>query len=112
MSKISEALKEKRRAQLALSEAKCELLSAVVELIEESPDGLFARDVADIAGVRTREIIGTLASAEYRRIVQSHSQKREAVYVLLRPDGSVDLNDRIVRRYTCNKYSIADDTRR
>ena len=112
MSKISEALKEKRRAQLALGEAKCELLSAVAELIEESPDGLFARDVADLAGVHTREIIGTLASAEHRRIIQSRPHEREAVYVLLRPDGSINPNDRIVRRYTCNKYSIADDTRR
>jgi hypothetical protein len=105
MSRLSDAMREKEMMRARYDETKHEVVEAALEFIEER-GRCYAREVADEAGRPTREIIGVLQSAEYHGILTSRRSKRENVYVRLRPDGTVDMNDKVICRYSANTYEL------
>ena len=112
MSRLSDALVDRNEKRMALELAKHELLEAVMETIEDTPDGKFAREIAAEGEVPTRVVMGVIQSAMRHGMLDRHDGRQTLTYVRLRDDGSVDLNDRVVRVYEANKYTIAHHNRR
>ena len=106
MSRLSEATKERAIARARYEEAKHEMLEAVLEVIDES-GSCFARDVADKAGVSTREVIGTIQSATRNGHLDSICGRKTTTYVRLNEDGSINLDERVIREYSANVYSLS-----
>lgn len=112
MSRLSDALVDRDEKKMAFELAKHELLEAVMETVENAPDGIFARELAAEGEVPTCVVMGAIQSAMRQGMLDRHISKQTLTYVRLRDDGSIDLNDRIVRIYEANKYTIAHHNRR
>lgn len=108
MSRLGEALVARNEARVRYEEAKHDLLEAVVETIERSENGLLARELANEANVPIRLVMGVLQSASRRRVIRGRRERTSVEYVRLNPDGSVNLNDRIVRIYRANRYTVCE----
>lgn len=106
MSRLSEAAKERLIAKARYEEAKHEMLEAVLEVIDQS-GSCFARDVADKVGMSTREVIGTIQSATRNGHLEAVGGRKTTVYVRLNEDGSINLDERVVREYSANVYSLS-----
>lgn len=106
MSRLGEALVEKNNAKMRYDEAKHELLEAMLEVIEESPEGATARDLSSEADVPTCAIMGTVQSAMRHRIICGRRERQTVEYVRLNRDGTVNMNDRIARTYFANRYTL------
>ena len=106
MSRLSEAVKEKALARARYEEAKHEMLEAVLEVIDQR-GSCFARDIADMAGLPTREVIGAIQSATHNGHLDAVGGTKTTVYVRLNEDGSINPNERVVREYGANVYSLS-----
>ena len=106
MSRLGEALVERNNARMRYDEAKHELMEAMLEVIENSPNGATARDLSSEAEVPTCVIMGSVQSAIRRRIIRGRRERQSIEYVRLNPDGSINMNDRMVRTYFANRYTI------
>ena len=107
MSRLGEALVERNNAKMRYDEAKHELVKATIEAIEQSGEGMTARELAGEAEVPTCAIMGTMQSLTRRRLVTARRERQTVEYVKLNRDGTVNMNDRIARTYMANRYSIA-----
>lgn len=112
MSRLADALVDRNEKRMALELAKHELLEAVMETVENAPDGMFARELAAEGEVPTCVVMGAIQSAMRHGLLDRHTSKQTLTYVRLRDDGSIDLNDRVIRVYEANKYTIAHPNRR
>ena len=112
MSRLADALVDRNEKRMALELAKHELLEAVIETVENTPDGMFARELAAEGEVPTCVVMGAIQSAMRHGMLDRHISKQTLTYVRLRDDGSIDLNDRVIRVYEANKYTIAHPNRR
>ena len=106
MSRLGDALVARNEMRMRYDEAKHELVEATIEAIEQSGEGMTARELAGEADVPTCAIIGTVQSLTKQRIITARSEKQTIEYVKLNRDGTVNMNDRIVRTYEANRYSI------
>jgi hypothetical protein len=106
MSRLGDALVAKNEMRMRYDEAKHELLEAMLEVIEESPDGVTARDLSSEADVPTCAIMGTVQSAMRNRIIRGRSERQTVEYVRLNRDGTVNMNDRMTRTYFANRYTL------
>ena len=106
MSRLGEALVERNNARTRYEEAKHELVEATIEAIEQSREGLTARELAGEAEVPTCAIMGTMQSLTRRRLVRARRERQTIEYVKLNRDGTVNMNDRIARTYMANRYFI------
>ena len=111
MSRLGEALAKKNEMKVKYDEAKHELVEATIEAIEQSGEGMTARELAGEAEVSTCAIIGTMQSLTRRRIVTARRERQVVEYVKLNRDGTVNMNDRIARTYMTNRYSITPPER-
>ena len=107
MSRLGEALVERNNAKTRYDEAKHELVEATIEAIEQSGEGMTARELAGEAEVPTCAIMGTMQSLTRRRIIRARRERQTVEYVKLNSDGTVNMNDRIARTYMANRYSVA-----
>jgi 6-phosphogluconate dehydrogenase len=107
MSRLGEALVTKNEMRMKYDEAKHELVEATIEAIEQSGEGMTARELAGEAEVPTCAIMGTVQSLRRRGLVTARSERQTVEYVKLNRDGTVNMNDRIARSYEANRYSIA-----
>lgn len=105
MSRLGEALTERNEARARYEEAKHELLEAVVDAVEHHEGGLFAHEIANEAEVCTRGVMGVIQSAVRRQLLEGRRERVVAEYVRLNADGSINMNDRVVRVYEANKYT-------
>jgi GTP-sensing pleiotropic transcriptional regulator CodY len=108
MNRLNDALQEMKRAKMAMEEAKIELISAVVDIVAEG-DGVFARDVAAVAGVPTCEIVGYLQRAENAGVIRSQTRHARFDYARIMPNGTVNLNDVMHKRYKANVYCVVNE---
>jgi hypothetical protein len=106
MSRLGEALATKNEMRMRYDEAKHELVEATIEAIEQSREGMTARELAGEAEVPTCAIIGTVQSLTRRGLVRERRERQTIEYVKLNADGSVNMNDRIARTYMANRYSV------
>jgi DNA-binding transcriptional ArsR family regulator len=106
MSRLGDALVARNETRMRYDEAKHELVEAVIEAIEQSGEGLTARELAGEAEVPTCAIMGTMQSLTRRRLVRARRERQTVEYVKLNRDGTVNMNDRIARTYMANRYSI------
>jgi len=106
MSRLGEALATKNEMRMKYDEAKHELVEATVEAIEQSGEGLTARELAGEAEVPTCAIMGTVQSLTRRGVVTARRERQTVEYVKLNRDGTVNMNDRIARTYMANRYSV------
>ena len=111
MSRLSEIARRKAEARAALEDAKHEMHVCVVEIVEDCGE-CYARDIAERAGLNTCEVVGALQSAMYRGDIDTRNGVKRIEYVRLLPDGSVDMNDKLVREYRAKVYVPADRHRR
>lgn len=107
MSRLGEALATKNEMRMRYDEAKHELVEATIEAIEQSREGMTARELAGEADVPTCAIMGTMQSLTRRRLVTARRERQTVEYVKLNRDGTVNMNDRIARTYEANRYSLA-----
>ena len=106
MSRLGDALIERNNAKVRYEEAKHELLEAMLEVIEENPDGATARDLSNEAEVATCAVMGVIQSAMRHRIIRGRRERQSVEYVRLNRDGTVNMNDRMVRTYFANRYTV------
>ena len=106
MSRLGEALATKNEMRMKYDEAKHELVEATIEVIEQSGEGMTARELAGEAEVPTCAIMGTVQSLTRQRLVRANRERQTVEYVKLNRDGTVNMNDRITRTYMANRYSI------
>lgn len=111
MSRLSEIARRKEEARAALEEAKHEMHACVVEIVEDNGE-CYARDIAERAGLNTCEVIGALQSALYRGDIDTRNGVKRIEYVRLLPDGSVNMDDKLVREYRAKVYVPVDRRRR
>ena len=105
MSRLGEALVARNEARMKLEEAKHELLEAVVETIERSGDGMFARDLSAEAELPTCVVIGAIQSAVSRGLIDKRPEHIHCEFVRLNSDGSINMNDRVHRTYRATRYT-------
>ena len=105
MSRLGEALVARNEARMKLEEAKHELLEAVVEAVERSGDGLFARDLSAEAELPTCVVIGAVQSAVSRGLIEKRSDRIHCEFVRLNADGTINMNDRVHRTYRAARYT-------
>jgi hypothetical protein len=108
MSRLGEALVARNELRARFEEAKHELMEATLEAIEQSDNGLTAREIAGEADVPTCAVMGTVQSAMRRGLMTARRERQTIEYVKLNRDGSVNMNDRIARTYEANRYSLAE----
>ena len=108
MSRLGEALVARNELRAKFEEAKHELMEATLEAVEQSGNGLTAREIAGEADVPTCAVMGTIQSARRRGLMTARRERQTVEYVKLNRDGSVNLNDRIARTYIANRYSLAE----
>jgi predicted ArsR family transcriptional regulator len=106
MSRLGDALATKNEMRMRYDEAKHELVEATIEAIEQSREGMTARELAGEAEVPTCAIMGTMQSLTRRGLVRSRRERQTVEYVRLNRDGSVNMNDRMVHTYFANRYTI------
>ena len=106
MSRLGEALVARNEMRMRYDEAKHELVEATIEAIEQSREGLTARELAGEADVPTCAVMGTVQSLKRRGLITARSERQTVEYVKLNRDGTVNMNDRITRTYEANRYSI------
>jgi DNA-binding transcriptional ArsR family regulator len=111
MSRLGDALVARNEMRMRYDEAKHELVEATIEAIEQSGEGMTARELAGEAEVPTCAIMGTMQSLTRRRLVTARRERQTVEYVKLNRDGTVNMNDRIARTYMANRYSIAQPDR-
>lgn len=104
MSRLGEALVARNEMRARFEEAKHELVEATVEAIEQSREGMTARELAGEAEVPTCAIMGTMQSLTRRGLVRARRERQTVEYVKLNADGTVNMNDRIARTYMANRY--------
>ena len=107
MSRLGDALVARNETRIKFEEAKHELMEATLEAVEQSGNGLTAREIAGEADVPTCAVMGTVQSAMRRGLMTARRERQTVEYVKLNADGSINLNDRIARTYIANRYSIA-----
>lgn len=107
MSRLGKALTERNEARARYEEAKHELLEAVIDTVERHEGGLFAHEIANEAEARTRDVMGVIQSAVRRQVLEGKNERVVAEYVRLNADGSVNMNDRVVRVYEANRYTLS-----
>lgn len=112
MSRLGDALVARNEMRMRFEEAKHELMEATLEAVEQSGNGLTAREIAGEADVPTCAVMGTVQSAMRRGLMTSRRERQTIEYVKLNADGTVNMNDRITRTYLANRYSLADDDTR
>jgi GTP-sensing pleiotropic transcriptional regulator CodY len=105
MSRLGEALVARNEARMKLEEAKHELLEAVVEAVERSGGGLFARDLSAEAELPTCVVIGAVQSAVSRGLIEKRSDRIHCEFVRLNSDGTINMNDKIHRTYCATRYT-------
>jgi DNA-binding transcriptional ArsR family regulator len=106
MSRLGDALVARNEMRMRYDEAKHELVEATIEAIEQSGEGMTARELAGEAEVPTCAIMGTVQSLTRRGLVRARRERQTVEYVKLNRDGTVNMNDRIARTYMANRYSI------
>ena len=106
MSRLGDALEARNEMRARFEEAKHELVEATIEAIEQSGEGLTARELAGEADVPTCAVMGTVQSLVRRRLVRARKERQTVEYVKLNRDGTVNMNDRIARTYMANRYSV------
>ena len=106
MSRLGDALVARNEMRMRFEEAKHELVEATIEAIEQSGEGMTAREIAGEADVPTCAIMGTMQSLTRRRLVRARRERQTVEYVKLNRDGTVNMNDRIARTYMANRYSV------
>lgn len=106
MSRLGDALVTRNELRAKYEEAKHELMEATLEAVEESGNGLTAREIAGEADVPTCAVMGTIQSATRRGLITARRERQTVEYVKLNADGSVNMNDRIARTYMANRYSV------
>ena len=106
MSRLGDALVARNEMRMRFEEAKHELVEATIEAIEQSGEGMTAREIAGEADVPTCAVMGTVQSLRRRGLVMARSERQTVEYVKLNRDGTVNMNDRITRTYMANRYSI------
>ena len=106
MSRLGDALVTRNEMRAKFEEAKHELVEATVEAIEQSREGMTAREIASEADVPTCAVMGTMQSLTRRGLVRARRERQTVEYVKLNADGSVNMNDRIARTYMANRYSV------
>ena len=106
MSRLGEALVARNEMRMRFEEAKHELVEATIEAIEQSGEGMTAREIAGEADVPTCAVMGTMQSLTRRGLVKARREMQTVEYVKLNRDGTVNMNDRIARTYMANRYSI------
>ena len=106
MSRLGEALVERNEARVRYDEAKHELLEAMLEVVEHTEGGATARDLSSEADVPTCAIMGAIQSAVRQRVLRPRRERQVIEYVRLNRDGSVNMNDRMVRTYWANRYTL------
>lgn len=106
MSRLGDALVTRNELRAKYEEAKHELMEATLEAVEESGNGLTAREIAGEADVPTCAVMGTIQSATRRGLITARRERQTVEYVKLNADGSVNMNDRIARTYMTNRYSV------
>jgi DNA-binding transcriptional regulator YbjK len=111
MSRLGDALVTKNEMRMKYDEAKHELVEATIEAIEQSGEGMTAREIAGEADVPTCAVMGTVQSLTRRGLVNARRERQTVEYVKLNSDGTVNMNDRIARTYMANRYSIAQPDR-
>jgi predicted ArsR family transcriptional regulator len=94
--------------RMRYDEAKHELVEATIEAIEQSREGMTARELAGEADVPTCAVMGTMQSLTRRGLVRARRERQRIEYVKLNADGTINMNDRIARTYVANRYSIAE----
>ena len=107
MSRLGDALVARNELRARYDEAKHKLMEATLEAVEQSGNGLTAREIAGEADVPTCAVMGTVQSAMRRGLMTARREKQTVEYVKLNRDGTVNMNDRIARNYMANRYSIA-----
>jgi DNA-binding transcriptional ArsR family regulator len=106
MSRLGDALVARNEMRMRYDEAKHELVEATIEAIEQSGEGMTAREIAGEADVPTCAVMGTVQSLRRRGLITARSERQMVEYVKLNRDGTVNMNDRIARTYEANRYSI------
>lgn len=106
MSRLGDALVTRNELRAKYEEAKHELMEATLEAVEQSGNGLTAREIAGEADVPTCAVMGTVQSATRRGLMTARRERQTVEYVKLNADGSVNMNDRIARTYLANRYSV------
>ena len=106
MSRLGDALVTRNEMRVKFEEAKHELMEATLEAVEQSGNGLTAREIAGEADVPTCAVMGTIQSAMRRGLMTARRERHTVEYVKLNADGSVNMNDRIARTYLANRYSV------
>ena len=106
MSRLGDALMTRSVAKAKYEEAKHELMEATLEAVEESRNGLTAREIAGEADVPTCAVMGTIQSARRRGLMTARRERQTVQYVKLNRDGTINMNDRIARTYMANRYSV------
>lgn len=107
MSRLGDALVAKNEMRARFEEANHELVEATIEAIEQSGEGMTAREIAGEADVPTCAVMGTMQSLTRRGLVKARRERQTVEYVKLNRDGTVNMNDRIARNYMANRYSVA-----
>lgn len=107
MSRLGDALVARNEMRMRFEEAKHELVEATIEAIEQSGEGMTAREIAGEADVPTCAVMGTMQSLTRRGLVRARRERQTVEYVKLNRDGTVNMNDRMTRTYEANRYSIA-----
>lgn len=110
MSRLSEIAKRKEEAVVALDRAKNEMRACIVEIVDDCGE-CYARDIAERAGLSTFEIAGAMQSALYRGEIEARNGTKRIEYVRLRSDGSINMDDKLVREYRAKVYMPADRRR-
>jgi hypothetical protein len=111
MSRLGEALATKNEMRMKYDEAKHELVEATIEAIEQSREGMTARELSGEAEVPTCAIMGTIQSLRRRGLVTARSERQTVESVKLNRDGTVNMNDRVTRTYEANRFSIPQPDR-
>lgn len=106
MSRLGDALVARNEMRARFEEAKHELVEATIEAIEQSREGMTAREIAGEADVPTCAVMGTMQSLTRRGLVTARRERQTVEYVKLNRDGTVNMNDRIARNYMANRYSV------
>ena len=106
MSRLGDALVARNETRMRFEEAKHELMEATLEAVEQSGNGLTAREIAGEADVPTCAVMGTIQSARRRGLMTARLERQTVEYVKLNADGSVNMNDRIARTYLANRYFV------
>lgn len=106
MSRLGDALVARNEMRMRYDEAKHELMEAMLEVIENNPDGVTARDLSSEAEVPTCAIMGSIQSAIRHRVIRGRRERQSVEYVRLNRDGSINMNDRIIHTYFANRYTL------